>query len=419
MAIDTSGSDRGLNNIFSHVGMDGDLQPLRGLLTDPTGTTRWRTTEEFYNYINPEAPEAHYERILNIFPDFAEAGPRERPNERRDRAIGKLRQAYRIAQRLSQNFEELPPDAGEDLEAPLAAGTATDLSIKWKSRYSFKVRKEYDPCAKNVAQYHRMCKTPQLWTFVQLEKHMPLDGIKLKSGPHLQEIQMQYDQMRIMANAVAKAGNFEVTCSVLGPNTIMAPLDVNQNYADDAFHKALMMRNPKWLLERDQQTRTLMIAKIKDGMSQGEALRQAWAEETFEWKDSTLNANIGRGTPTRNPFGGNNGKERSPLPRRVKKQKKKNPSSDSDSPPPRGKKGKGAAAKKKAKDKDKKKPKEKFVNMQKSSGKTVCVNWGKGNCDKGDSCELLHGWCNRKLKEGGVCGQNHPGSKCTNPKRVR
>ena len=425
MALDTSGPDKGLNAIFSHVRMDDDLFPLRRLLTDPRGITRWLTTDDFFHYVNPEAVEAHIERILDNFEDFKEAGPRELPNHRRERAIGKLRQAYNCARRLTAAIDEIPLDADEDLEAPLAPGVMSDLAVKWDSRYHFKIRKEYIPCNENVAQYHRMCKRVQAFKFLALEKHKALEGAKSSSDGVL-GIQLHYDRMRIMAYAIAKGGNFQMTCSVLGPNTIMAPLDVNVNYADDALQKALLMRSPQWMLERDKATRILMITKIQDGMSQGEALRQAWKECTFEWKDATLEKDAGKRAPTRNP----NARDRSPLKRR---KKRRSPSASSTrSPPPSAKKkernkkkqekeakGKKEKSKKKKKDDAKAQKNQKYVNMG-TDNKKCCVFWNKsGGCNKGKDCPDLHNYCNRRLKGGGGCGENHPAYKCDNPDRVK
>jgi hypothetical protein len=231
-------------------------------------------------------------------------------------------------------------------------------------------------------------------------------------------IQCQYDQMRIMANAISKGGNFTMTCSVLGPGTIMAPLDVNLNYADDALHKALIMKNPQWMKERDRETRTLMISYIQDGMSQGAALQKAWSENHFEWKDSTLEKDIGKRVPSRNPNGALAlmDRDRSPLKRRGGK-KRSHSSSSSRSPPPSAR-NRGGKANKKKKDK-KATPKHKFGTSRPGDGKKTCSFWNKGKCNKGEDCPDVHNYCNRLLRSGGMCGEDHPGNRCTNPNRVK
>jgi len=425
MAIDTSGSDRGLEAIFLHVDMDGDLAPLRRMLMDPAGVTRWKTTEDFTHYVSKEAPEAHIGSILSNFPGFEEPGAREPKNHMRDRAIGKLRQALNMAQRISIALEELPPDADEDLELPLSAALTKDLQTKWFTRYHLKPRPEYTPCAENVAAYYRMCKNVQAFKFFKLDKHKALDGEKLKVGADMLGIQLHYDQMRIMANAVSKGGNFAMTCSVLGPGTIMAPLDVNLNYADDALHKAMKMRSPQWLLERDKITRVLMVKKIQtEGMSQGEALRQAWAESTFEWKDATLNKDFGKKIPSRR-------RSRTPLRRRGKRARSSgssDSSSSSRSGPAtpmkamkrfKGKKGTPwKAMTKKNKQADRARAGQKTVRFGKNRLELCpAANTAKG-CKK-KNCKLAHNVCNRRLTTGGACGGNHKGYKCDNPDRVK
>ena len=425
MAVDTSGPDRGLNSIFSHVRMDDDLHPLRNLLTHPRGITRWSTTEDFYHCINPDAIEPHLEKILDNFEDYRE-GSRGELNHLRERAIGKLRQAYRLAQRLTTSMEELAPDQDVDFETPLAPGVMQNLTTLWSARYHFKVRTEFDPCNENIAQYHRMCKAPQSFRFVTLEKHKAIDGEKIVPSDSLPGIQAQYSQMRIMANALAKAGNFKMTCSILGPDTIMAPWDINMNYADDAFYKGLAMRDSgaQWLRDRDKTTRTIMVSKIRDGMSQGEALRQAISECTFEWKDAKMKGKPG--TPTRVIQ-----RDRTPIQRKGKQARKKDKgrkrarsdsSSSSRSPPPSAKKReKQAKAKSSSKKKEgaKEKIAKKYTEKGKN-GKSLCVNWNmQKGCQKGDDCKFVHNECNRKLKKGGHCGRDHPAYKCDHPDRIK
>ena len=47
----------------------------------------------------------------------------------------------------------------------------------------------------------------------------------------------------------------------------MAPLDVNQNYVEDAYERGLHRNSLTWLMERDKMTRTLMIKHMKEGLS--------------------------------------------------------------------------------------------------------------------------------------------------------
>jgi hypothetical protein len=447
MNLDTSKPDKGLASIFDHVRLNDDLYPLRGYFTDPRGVTQWQTTDDFYYHINPESSEAHFEAILDNFDITKKAKPRDPANHLRDRAISKLRQAYKIASRLCKALEDLAPDADEDLDKPLTKDAMEDLQHKWMSRYNLKLRIEFSPVDENVAMYHRMFKKTRAMKFIKLDKHKAssTDVQTFKMiDPGLSGINKIYKEMRIMANAMAKAGNFMVTCSYTGKETIMAPLDVNLNYADDAFQRAIKMGTAAWLRERDQMTREIMVDKIKDGISQGVALTQAWKETTFEWKDATLLRFLGRKptqdarfarsktpprkfgkrgrSPYKRPYFIRSSSEESISGSRRNSRRTRSPP-PSRSPGRRRKgrgKGKDKRAKgKKAKDDAKSQKNNRFVPTGKG-GKTVCINWNmKKGCSKGEDCSDLHHYCNRRLTAGGGCGKDHPAHKCDNPDAVK
>ena len=68
----------------------------------------------------------------------------------------------------------------------------------------------------------------------------------------------------------------------------MAPWDINQDYADEAFRKALECGLPfnqqlLWLEERDLLTRGKMVIYMRQQWPQGEALKQAWSDAAVQW----------------------------------------------------------------------------------------------------------------------------------------
>ena len=236
------------------------------------------------------------------------------------------------------------------------------------------------------------------------------------------------------------AGNFPYICSRDGPQDVHAPLDINMNYVDWAYERALAMDCLPWLKERDEYTRTLMVSYLRSGYSQGTALKQALSDTTFEWKDSRLfktrdrpirgagtpNSPSGVTTPAAGAGGaggrgggggGGNGSGAIPQSPRGSKRKRqaerRQQAAASASaavtprapPPPPAPQGGGQR------------------NQQKTAelapgGRKLCKAWGLGRCaDR--NCQLVHNYCARRLVGGGVCGKNHPQFKCMNPKRVK
>jgi len=95
--------------------------------------------------------------------------------------------------------------------------------------------------------------------------------------------------LRILANASAKAGNYEwESKGEKDTKVIFAPLDVNLDYADFAFRSTIMQPGTAWVLrqwleERDLHTRGLMCNYMKGGMAQGEALLKALGDSQIKW----------------------------------------------------------------------------------------------------------------------------------------
>jgi hypothetical protein len=120
------------------------------------------------------------------------------------------------------------------------------------------------------------------------------DGLSLTvQGKEQQEVvrdvAQYYFRLRILANASAKAGNYEWESKVeKDSKVIFAPLDVNLDYADFAFRSTIMQPGNAWVLrgwleERDLHTRGLMCNYMKGGMAQGEALLKALSDSQIKW----------------------------------------------------------------------------------------------------------------------------------------
>ena len=109
---------------------------------------------------------------------------------------------------------------------------------------------------------------------VDLKSHKALGNLEgaTPTDNQITTLYQVHRRMMIMAFAISKAGNFQVKCTVNGETT-MAPLDVNLNYVFDAYERAVALDSVEWLKERDVHTRTLMVSFMRDGLSQGAALK--------------------------------------------------------------------------------------------------------------------------------------------------
>ena len=105
----------------------------------------------------------------------------------------------------------------------------------------------------------------------------------------VRDVAQYYFRLRILANASAKAGNYEWESKVeKDSKVIFAPLDVNLDYADFAFRCTMMQTGNAWVLrgwieEKDLHTRGHMCNYMKGGMAQGEALLKALSDSQIKW----------------------------------------------------------------------------------------------------------------------------------------
>ena len=103
------------------------------------------------------------------------------------------------------------------------------------------------------------------------------------------DVAQYYFRLRILANAPAKAGNYEWESKVeKDSKVIFASVDVNLDYADFAFRSTIMQPGTAWVLrnwleERDLHTRGLRCKYMKGGMAQGEALLKALSDSQIKW----------------------------------------------------------------------------------------------------------------------------------------
>ena len=317
-----------------------------------------------------------------------------------------------------------PDELAPDIEAPLNALQKETMVKAWETRYGVVLTMYLAPADPIVNRLFREFRnnTPSLIPVTRIrsvytdhnacpEKKVAIGGgLKLtvqgeEEKEVVRNVSQYYFQLRILANASAKAGNYqwdskeEKDCKV-----IFAPLDVNMDYADFAFRTT--MRQPgdawtlkNWLEERDLHTRGCAVNYMRGGYPQGEALLKAQKDTEIKWATP----------PARGANTGNGRRDRSRTPPRY----------NADNANKAGKKrklqsgvGKTQRALHNASGNGGGKSKPvRYANLA-PGGKSICRAFNDGKC-KADPCPhgALH-VCS-VIENGKACGHKHPACRHT------
>ena len=224
--------------------------------------------------------------------------------------VSRLRTAILLARAVIDRPTRAPESNGVaiDMEAPLDPEDKESMAKAWTARYGVRLSMWLDPADPLVNRLYREFRrnTPSLIPVTRIrsvytdnnphpEKRVMLSGglsLTVQGEDQVEvvrDVSQYYFALRILANASAKAGNYEFDSKVeKNTKVIFAPLDINQEYADHAFRMALKQPGNswatlKWLEERDQHTRGLMCNHMKAGFPQGEALEKAIKETELRW----------------------------------------------------------------------------------------------------------------------------------------
>jgi hypothetical protein len=440
----TSAKDKGLENVFEEARLPSDL---RTLLTDPTGITQWATSEDlYYGFgMSQEAVTEQIDITLSNYAKYRKPRATDPPNHEFTRTRAKLLKCWNVCRELVRIMTDTPPDAEVDLETPLSSHVQEELHQNFLARYHLTILPDYSPDEATITRYYRGLQRKKCAIKVfDMKTHRALgktNGVAPEGGV-INNIHQYWKHARIMAYSLAMAGNFPFTCAKKGSVEVHAPLDVNMNYVDWAYDRALSMNSLPWLKERDEYTRTLMVSYLRAGYSQGTALEQALADTTFEWKDSRsfkardrpiqgagAAANSPTGIPTPGTgaggAGGEGGGGGARLWQGAVRQARKRRRKGSQQPPGAAAGGNTAARVDTRPPPPPPPPRQTGGqrNEQKTAelgpgGRKLCRAWGTGKCyDR--NCQQMHNYCSRRLVGGGVCGLNHPQFKCNNNKRMK
>ena len=328
--------------------------------------------------------------------------------------VSRLRAAIQLARAVMERPAAAPSGEGPtiDMEAALEPEEKESMLKAWTSRYNVTLSMWLDPADKLVNRLWRELRmnTPNLISVNHVKSTYtannpnPERRVGLAGGLTLtlegkdkeeivRDVSSYYFSLRILANASAKAGNYEVESKLCeGKKVIFAPLDVNLDYADFALRSALKQEhrlgyNLRWLLDRDEYTRGIMVNYMRRGHPQGEALTVALSKSELKWA-SPLEGE--QPAPAMGSHDNSRKRERSTPPGGMAQRQ------------PKAKKGKTAVGRTQQNTMQK----VRYANIAKG-GKTICIGFNKGQC-KGDQCQYGYAHVCNIIENGRTCGKNHP-----------
>jgi len=322
--------------------------------------------------------------------------------------VSRLRIAILVAKGVldrpagSKDAAQSPPI---DIEGPLDPLAKESMAKAWTARYHLSLGMWLDPADPLVNRLYREFRnnTPTLIPVARIKSVYsdnnpnPEKKVALAAGlvvtvagkdqsEVVRDVAHYYFALRVLANASAKAGNYEVESKVeKETKVIFAPLDTNLEYADHAFRMALKQTGSawnmfKWLEEKDLRTRGLMCNYMRNGWPQGEALTKALKETEIQWSSA----------------GQHGGQE--PYRRRERSRS------------PRGKgRGKGGKGPKKpviGKLQKATNDRIRYANMA-TGNRVICRAFNEGHC-KGENCPYGNAHVCSVINNGKACFGKHP-----------
>ena len=284
--------------------------------------------------------------------------------------------------------KEAPAPQPADIEAPLTVKDVESMQAAWDSRYNIALTMFLAPADPLVSRLFREFRTvaPTLIAVERIKSvYMnndpnPAKRVALAEGllsftvegkedtEVVSSVASYYFALRILANASAKAGNYQFESRMdKGTKVTFAPLDTNMDYADMAFRMALKQNlgswdTLKWIEERDRHCRGLMLISMRMGWPQGEAFVKAQHDMQIRWSPPASHPGRGDGAK----------RERSPnrAAKNPAKKRKLGQTQQRSQETRKGQKGGGQT--------------DQYANLAKG-GKQICRAFNDGNC-KGDTC---------------------------------
>ena len=255
--------------------------------------------EDLVNYVNEAKYEEEIQELVFSIAQFKD----------NKLAVARVRAAWRQAHTALKSVEARTQkgEAVDDLDEPLPQQTSEDLAKAWAAKYSLVLDIRLTPSDQLVGRCWREFKrvTPSLISIRKVRSlfaaQLPKKErtVSLGQSTKLQlDVEMDraltsvieyYFGLRILINAYVWAGNYTADSSnKVGEKVVFAPMTINLTYCDECLRKATELQcDPgmqlSWLEERDLLTRGKMIALMRQGYPQGEALERALLDTAVQW----------------------------------------------------------------------------------------------------------------------------------------
>ncbi|CAL1129060.1 unnamed protein product [Cladocopium goreaui] len=314
-------------------------------------------------------------------------------------ALARFRSAFDIG-REALRQAAAPATKSADLDEPLPEATMKSLNQDWARRYNLQLDPSLEPCEALRSRLYREFRKGQL-TVIEARKVKSVitvaqpktqgsvtlgDNLHLEfekeEGIPIKSCVEYYLQMRVLAHALAWAGNYQVDYE--GGRHWMMDLSTVLGYVDVALRSSIEFAGGSmlWLQRNDVLTRGKLATYVNRGMPGSVAMKQALHETHFEWR-SPLAAPLVVSSGSGSPGTTKRKQESSPL-----------PVGEAPTKRPRTLKADRWAT----------------VSMIKG-GKRLCKPYNDGRGCSNSQCDQMHA-CDVKLPNGKPCLCATPGDPC-------
>ena len=316
-AINVAVTDQGLHQILSNTEVPEPL--IQYLLVGCS----LRHTTDFSSYV----PQGTYEtEIADIvkgkFPvvaaaDGVEGFTAEQQRLYVARARAALKLAFEVQQRVKTETEKEAAKedlSHPDMERPLDTATIERLDDEWLKKYSFRfiAHMRPAPAFRNRVFRELRMKVARL---IPVEKVRSMEENKVAADPvhievggsgadgghliyethrklsrHVGSLLDYLTALRIIMYTYAYCGTHLVSSQEdASKKIVFFPLEQAMGYVDEATVALGQIRlstdaeRMAWLRKRDETTRSEMVSLLNDGLSGGEAIKQAWTKMAHLW----------------------------------------------------------------------------------------------------------------------------------------
>ena len=245
-------------------------------------------------------------------------------------ALARFRSAFDIG-REALRQAAAPATKSVDLDEPLPEATMKSLNQDWARRYNLQLDPSLEPCEALRSRLYREFRKGQL-TVIEARKVKSVitvaqpktqgsvtlgDNLHLEfekeEGIPIKSCVEYYLQMRVLAHALAWAGNYQVDYE--GGRHWMMDLSTVLGYVDVALRNCIEFAGGSmlWLQRNDVLTRGKLATYVNRGMPGSVAMKQALHETHLEWR-SPLAAPLVVSSGSVSPGTTKRKQESSPLP---------------------------------------------------------------------------------------------------------